>query len=338
MGWRPRMIVPATAMITFSEDLRSVVSVKEKWDISLLEMIVRQFMPRFWDMLHVFCTPSPEYPPIKSLSRVGKVSFVELPETVVMETRWSGSAKYPGPPLLAVPGFSLFGFLKTSNPNKDPYYTSLPVEVQSGTYTDASGEEMKRSSWFYHVPTALQHEVMDRARAETVFPLLDLDGPEEEDDEEYVKDYQTQTTDENLNVMNCVKGGAARGENVQFDADMMRDFEAKEKKEYRYLLQPKRVVAQVEVTGEATPEKISEALKLIRAAVASDGRKVFGKEVRMRNKSFDGSSSDPTQPLLGLQLWSCKACFNMKGEPAMAVYEMQYGYRLTTVQVELEML
>ena len=43
-------------------------------------------------------------------------------------------------------------------------------------------------------------------------------------------------------------------------------------------------------------------------------------------------------PLLGLQLWSCKACFNMKGEPAMAVYEMQYGYRLTTVQVELEML
>jgi hypothetical protein len=94
----------------------------------------------------------------------------------------------------------------------------------------------------------------------------------------------------------------------------------------------------VDVTGEATPEKISEALKQIRAAVAADGGKVLGKEVRLRNRSFDEPSTDPAQPLLGLQLWSCKACFNMKGEPAMAVYEMQYGYRKTTVQVELETL
>jgi hypothetical protein len=40
---------------------------------------------------------------------------------------------------------------------------------------------------------------------------------------------------------------------------------------------------------------------------------------------------------LGLQLWNSKACFNMKAEPVMAIYEMQYGYRLTRVHVELEM-
>ena len=40
-------------------------------------------------------------------------------------------------------------------------------------------------------------------------------------------------------------------------------------------------------------------------------------------------------PKLGFQLWSCKGGFNSKAEPAMAVYELQYKYRRTTLFVEL---
>ena len=35
---------------------------------------------------------------------------------------------------------------------------------------------------------------------------------------------------------------------------------------------------------------------------------------------------------MSFKLWHSKACFNMKAEPVMAIYEMQYGYRLKRVQ------
>lgn len=343
MAWRPRIVIPAKAIVTMSSDQKSIISVKETWEISILDIFMKQLLPRFWDVWHVFCSPSPEYPPIKHIQQVGKVSFVELPQTVCMEVRWSGSSKYPGPPLLAAPSFSLFGALRTSKPRRDPYHTILPIEVQSGKFCDKdSGEDMKRSSWIYHVPTSLQEKIMDSAIAETVFPLSDDNVTDDDEGEnpEAKLDYQTQLSNDNINVMKCVTGGALRGQNIEFDGEMMRDFESKERKEYMYKIQPRRIIAQVDIQGEADPERISEALKLIRAAVASDGKKIFKKDVRLRSKDYDseGSQDGAAAPLLGLQLWHAKACFNMDAKPVMAIYEMQYGYRLTKVHVELEMI
>ena len=342
MAWKPRIIIPARAIVTMSSDLSSVIAVKENWEVSMLTVFMKQLLPRFWDVWHVFCSPTPEYPPINDLQKVGKVSFVELPQTVCMEVRWTGSAKYPGPPLLAAPSFSLFGALRTSKPRRDPFHTVLPIEVQSGKFKDVqTGEDMKRSSWIYHVPTSLQEQIMDKARAETIFSLSDDEETDDDEGEnpEAKLDYQTQLSNDNINVMKCVTGGALRGQNIEFDGAMMRDFESKEKKEYLYKIQPKRIIAQVDIQGEADPDRITEALQLIRAAVKSDGKRIFNREVRMRSRDYDGVNSptdDTAAPLLGLQLWHSKACFNMKAEPVMAIYEMQYGYRLTRVHVELE--
>ena len=344
MAWKPRIIIPARAIVTMNNDLSSVIAVKENWEISMLTVFMKQLLPRFWDVWHVFCSPTPEYPPINELKKVGKVSFVELPQTVCMEVRWTGSAKYPGPPLLAAPSFSLFGALRTSKPRRDPFHTILPIEVQSGKFKDVkTGEDMKRSSWIYHVPTSLQEQIMDKARAETIFVLKDEDETDDDEGEnpEAKLDYQTQLSNDNINVMKCVTAGALRGQNIEFDGAMMRDFESKEKKEYLYKIVPKRVIAQVDILGEADPDRITEALQLIRAAVKSDGNRIFNRAVRMRSRDYDGvesSTADNTAPLLGLQLWHSKACFNMNAEPVMAIYEMQYGYRLTRVHVELEML
>ena len=344
MAWRPRIIIPAKATVTMSNDFSSVLAVQEKWEVSMLNVFMKQLLPRFWDVWHVFCSPSPEYPPINDIQKVGKVTFVELPQTVCMEVRWTGSSKYPGPPLLAAPSFSLFGALRTSKPKRDPFHTILPIEVQSGKFRDsATGEDMKRSSWIYHVPTSLQEQVMEMAKAETVFSLADEDNTDDDEGEnpEAKLDYQTQLSNDNINVMKCVTAGALRGQGIEFDGAMMRDFESKEKKEYLYKIQPKRIIAQVDIQGDADSERITEALKLIRTAVETEGKKIFKRDVRMRSRDFDGTSSSGSEsdaPLLGLQLWHSKACFNMKAEPVMAIYEMQYGYRLTRVHVELEMM
>eukprot|EP00596_Hydrurales_sp_CCMP1899_P003913 CAMPEP_0119038996 /NCGR_PEP_ID=MMETSP1177-20130426/8232_1 /TAXON_ID=2985 /ORGANISM="Ochromonas sp, Strain CCMP1899" /LENGTH=447 /DNA_ID=CAMNT_0007002287 /DNA_START=264 /DNA_END=1607 /DNA_ORIENTATION=- len=341
MAWKPRIIIPSKAIITVSNDFKSIISVKEKWEISMLEVFMKQLLPRFWDVWHVFCSPSPEYPPIKDIARVGKVTFVELPQTVSMEVRWSGASKYPGPPLLAAPGFSLFGALRTSKPRRDPFHTVMPIEVQSGKFRHSSGEDMKRSSWIYHVPTSLQEQIMDKARAETVFKIKDDDIEDDDEGEnpEEKQDYQTQLSNENINVMKCITGGALRAKDIEFDLDMMKDFESWESKEYLYKIQPKRMIAQVDIQGEADPARISAALQQIREAVASDGSRIFQKDVKLKSNIFDSnkSAAENSAPLLGLQLWNSKACFNMKAEPVMAIYEMQYGYRLTRVHVELEM-
>jgi hypothetical protein len=200
---------------------------------------------------------------------------------------------------------------------------------------------MKRSSWIYHVPTSLQEQIMDKARAETVFTIKDDDIEDDDEGEnpEAKQDYQTQLSNDNINVMKCVTGGALRGKDIEFDQDMMKDFESWETKEYLYKIQPKRIIAQVDIQGEADPSRISAALQLIREAVASDGKKIFQKDVKLKSNIFDSnkSAAENSVPLLGLQLWNSKACFNMKAEPVMAIYEMQYGYRLTRVHVEIEM-
>jgi len=68
-----------------------------------------------------------------------------------------------------------------------------------------------------------------------------------------------------------------------------------------------------------------------------EGAKVLGKEVVMKCLEVNSIDGIPDKsPKIGFQLWSCKGGFNMKGEPVMAVYEMQYGYRLTKMYVELE--
>jgi hypothetical protein len=333
MPWRPRIIIPGSVVVQLSSDTKSVVSVKDTWEISVIDILTQQLPFRFWDLWNSFSTPAPEYPPIKILTKVDKVSFVEMPQTVALEVRWSGSAKYPGPPLLAIPGFALFGYLRTSRPNRDPYYTVLPVEVESGRfYSEGLREEMKRTSWLMHVPSHLHDKVMARALEQTVFLVKEEEEVEGEDDLVEKTDYQV--GQENVNVMKSATGGTQRG-NIAFDPEKMRDFESKETKEFLYRVLPRRLIAQVDIKGEATPEKISAALQIIKDTVVKDGSRVLGRAVKMKLRDDESMPGLEGAPALGLQMWACKACFNERAEPAMAAYELQYDKRLTKVFVEL---
>ena len=105
-------------------------------------------------------------------------------------------------------------------------------------------------------------------------------------------------------------------------------------------------------TGELDSQKISKALNEIRNSPIFSTPMKESSTLRYRVKagnsgssssSSDGGSSDNSSPtknindvVFGLLLLGTKACFNMKAEPAMAIYEMQYDQRVTTVFVEVE--
>lgn len=337
LPWRPRILVPGEAIVTFNS-MKKVVSVREEWKVSLFNILLQQTAPRFWDVWHIFQTPSPEYRSTRNVGSSGKVNFLELGETVGLEVSWQGAAKYSGPPLQVIPGFALFGSLKTSRPNREPFYTVMPVEVRSGKFTDKqNGEDMKRSTWTFHVPTAFQRLVLDKAKSEAVFEI-----PQDSDDllakDDLVDEIDYQVGLQNLNVMKSVKDGVQRG-NVELDEEKIDEFLRYEKREYKYKMLPTRYIATVDVAGQATPAKISEALSSIKRAVISDGKRILKKTVvNMKSSDFNSSiiENNSERPLLGLLLQNTKGCFNRRAEPAMTVYEIQFNLKKTTVFVELE--
>lgn len=56
----------------------------------------------------------------------------------------------------------------------------------------------------------------------------------------------------------------------------------------------------------------------------------------MHPEEFDTSKIMNYEPLFTLQTSITKCAFNSRGEPAMAVYEMQYGFRETAVMIDVE--
>jgi hypothetical protein len=373
LPWRPRVIIPCKAIINFDEDSEKIISVEETWEISLLEIFFRLF-PRFWDSWHVYSTPTPEYPPIKKICAINGVSFEELPQTVCVEVTWHGPAKFAGPPLLVAPSFSLFGSLRTSKPNREKYLTVLPVEVKSAKYKDLlTYEDMKTSSWIFHVPTSLQEKVIDKAKLETVYSLktssyeTELDISNTRDDLMDEVDYQVGI--EALQILkNPVDTDVIRGDDLELNKKLLLEFQSKEKKEYKYSILPKRLIAKIDlVADEFEIDKISNAIKKIKNVMNDEStlKKLKVNTLKLKSYSitntneFDNNEQKPKlsihnderkekeiennnnnkkqiiTPELSLFLWSTKGCFNSIGEPAMAIYENQYNFRKISVFLEL---
>ena len=356
LPWRPRIIVPGKAIITTNTDATRVLGVSEEWETTIPKILLKQAFPRLWDIWHIFSTPGPEYPPILKLGNEGKVVFSLLPPSIALEATWTGPAKFPGPPLLTMPGFALFGELRTSRPNRDKFYCTMPVESCSDTFVDeTNGIKMKKNTFMMHVPSALHNVVAKRVETGEAFTLLTNEqqqrrngaAAEEQDDEAYTSDVQVGISDEklsnleNISLMKSVTGGNARGQ-YDVNQEIVEEFVASEHLAYRYRSLPRRVMAQVAVKGEVTSEKVKRAVEEIKKAV-----QVGGGSIDIPGLEREGSSSgtryslrtkgggDSASPLVGFQMYSTKACFNMQGEPAMAIYEIQFDKRETNVQVEL---
>ena len=356
LPWRPRIIVPGKVTLTANGDATHVTSVEEDWEVTISQIITKQAFPRLWDIWHIFSTPCPEYPPYKELGREGKVTFVELPSSIAVEATWTGPAKFPGPPLLAMPGFSLFGALRTSRPNRDPFQCTLPVESASDTFVNDDSEAMKRNTFTMHVPSQLHAQVAAYAKSGVRFPLQTPEqqrrsseaqagslgeDKEEEDDLAYTSDAQVGISDEklsnmeNISIMKSVTGGKQRA-NYSTNKEAVEEFLLTEKIDYAYKIIPRRTMAQVRVKGEVTPEKVKVAVEEIKAAMKGKGSAIVkGHTLCMRKK---GGNSGSGGPLVGFQMYNTKACFNKQGQPAMAIYEIQFDRRETNVQVELEVV
>lgn len=351
LPWRPRIIIPLEVDLSInSNDLSngqlSISHIEEKWEISPLEIFTKQMMPRWWDVWHVFVSPTPEYPPIcrSVAATVDNVAFAELPETLVAEITWEGSSKFPGPPILSVPSFSLFGSLRTTRKNREGFSTVLPVEVQSSRFTSlASGEDRKRTVWVYHVPSHLQNVVLKDECFPSGFgvewatpsiPIAREDDSDMSVDQEQQDEVEYQVGFDNLSLLKSVSAGQERG-NLTISDELLNEFESKQKKSYRYRVLPKRLIAEVELKGEVESAQIAEALGKIRTVLKNS--LVRGQRHRVAAGRFSSSDAgSSTKGIFGLQSWGTKVCFNKDAQPSMAIYEMQYTRQITKIFVEIE--
>ena len=351
--WRPRIIIPGIVIIECNSDYTSIIDVKEEWKVSISDIILKQLPPRFWDVWHLYSSPPSEYvPEEKIIGRENGVTFIQLPQQIVCDISWSNKAEYPGPPITTIPSFSLFGKFRTSLPNRDPTFATQPIEVSSAKYIAKDGEAWKQTTWSFTVPSCVHPEIIQVASNEEIFPCQ-MDAVEEEENEDVndVADYETGV--DSVGVMKSVTGGAARGQ-FQYDKNEISNFKKNEIREYRYRIQPPRVVAMTEFKGEATPTKISDSLKSIRTTIGSAG---INSSSRVRRSYPWGSLSTKLSPspstdidididtesndkisceAIGLRLTNVKSCFNAKGEPSMAVYVMQYNDEKTQVFLEVD--
>ena len=331
LPWRPRVIIPIQSLFKFSSisDQRNIISITEKWDINLLDIFLKQLLPRWWDIWHIFSNPTPEYPPIKKIGSYRNIQLFEYPQSLYIETRWRGPSRYIGPPLLITPGFSLFGFLKSSRPNREKYYTVLPVEVQSYRYNCMkTGEEMKQSSWLYHVPTVLQKKILNQddynklrvipgssllptttktninASSQNILSassssgsssnlsslLIDEAKADEGDEEDIIKAADYQVGFDNLNLMKSVTGGIMRG-NYTLNITRAIDFETKQEIDFRYRIINKRIVAAIDLKGDVDAKKIANALNEIKLMLSNNGDNIISnKKVSMKTSSSSSSS------------------------------------------------
>jgi hypothetical protein len=352
LPWRPRIIIPLEVSLSIGgSNALSISHIEEKWDLSAPKIFLEQMLPRWWDVWHVFVSPSPEYPPINVnvAPTSDRVAFTELPETLVAEVMWEGAAKYPGPPVLSAPSFSLFGSLRTTKRNRETFSTVLPIEVQSSRFKDpATGEDMKRTVWVYHVPTHLQSVVLNSeaylqcsansAISESCSPAVPIlsEGRDYKGDNEEQDELEYQVGFDNLSLLKSVSAGITRG-NLTVDDQVMEEYERLQTKSYRYRMLPKRLVAEVALKGEVDGSRIKTALELIKTVLAGKSGEVRGQQHRQtRVGRFSSEAAQTSSSMFGLQLWNTKVCFNKEAQPAMAIYEMQYDRRITKVFVEIE--
>ena len=361
MPWRPRIIIPGTVIVETSDEMNNKVLIKkvvEKWDYKVFDIVKQQFFPRFWDIFHLFNTPSPEYPPYKVLGQIGPVEFIEISPTLTLEIRWRGLANQPGPPLQVIPDFALFGDLKTSKIDREEFYTVLPPEVQSGKYTcPITGNSMKQSSWFFHVPTNLREQIIKKEKLKNLqnghgnninnekYTVIDLNSIIESDEEtpnqseiDYAVGY------ENIAVMPSLTKGTLRG-NYELNMTMIADMRANEKVDYIYKYTPKRIIARTSVNGNAESTKITKAFQILKSTAENTEniknicKKSSSSQIKYVNpltKSLPSINNPNANNWIGLQLYNTKVCFSPRGQPGMAIYEIQFQARLTKVFIELE--
>lgn len=321
--WNSRIICPGTMIISLN-DKGTIESVKDDWKFSIFELFQKQYIPRFWDIWHIFSSPCPEYPPMKQIKQLGNVEILEIQSSLVCDVSWSGLYKYPGPPLSVIPSFSLFGNLKTSKPNRDEFYAVLPVDIYTSKYFDSmKNESMKKTTWSFVVPSTLNDFVLENKVLNQInnFSSSEVDDDEliENEDPSIKPDYVIGL--ENANIMKSIRNGYQRGVDIEFDEQLIDEFRNFESCTVQYRFRPSKLVASIDIQGELDSSKISENLKKLKVTLNSQNEYSIKKAV-----------SDS----INLQLNNIKLCFNKNAEPAMAIYEMQYSYSKTRLLIEVE--
>jgi hypothetical protein len=168
--WEPSVLLTGASTLTVQEN-RIVGQVDVLDEQDLVGSLVRQILPRFWDMYHVGMTPSAEVSPAweRKLGLVQNFLLYQVPSRwmwaptlVDRGEREDGNASF-------LPNHAFTTAIRTMGPKKDEYIPTLPTQVE----VQASQEGANLVTW--KVPLAVNFQ------AQSEWPLM---NERDEDDED----------------------------------------------------------------------------------------------------------------------------------------------------------
>jgi len=153
--WEPRVVITGTSLVTVADN-KIVKQVDTLHQPDLLNTIVSQVSPRFWDTYHIGMTPSAEISPRieKSTGLLPKSYdlYEIMPRLVYKPTRLDTTNDREDAFALIIPNHAFCTLIKTMGPKRQRYVPASPVEVQ---ISRSSGGDTK-ITWRVPISVELQ--------------------------------------------------------------------------------------------------------------------------------------------------------------------------------------
>jgi hypothetical protein len=169
--WESRVLLTGSSVLTVNENNEITKQVDTLDEPNLLTNLVRQWLPRFWDVYHIGMTPSCEQSPKLVERRVaGGYTIYTVPARWYAECTLQDLSDRTDNVASTIPNHAFGCVIKTMGPQKQDYTPCVPVQVQIQAMT-------KTLTW--HIPIAVETLAKN---SELVVP-----GPDEEIDTETVQ-------------------------------------------------------------------------------------------------------------------------------------------------------
>lgn len=159
--WEPRVLLTGTSLVTIDRDSNTIIQQVDRLDQpDLLNSIIPQVIPRFWDTYHIGMTPSAELMPRVKLN-TGLLPksyqvYEIMPRLVYMPTRLDTTNNREDAFAQVIPNHAFCTLVKTMGPTRQRYVPASPVQVQLSRTTKGK----TKITWRIPISVELQTNAM----------------------------------------------------------------------------------------------------------------------------------------------------------------------------------
>mmetsp|Transcript_23657 Transcript_23657/g.30677 ORF Transcript_23657/g.30677 Transcript_23657/m.30677 type:complete len:428 (+) Transcript_23657:57-1340(+) len=163
LPWRPRIQVLGKSTITADGD-NKIVSIKDQWEVSPFQAVLKQAVPRFWDIYHFKAAPPAETPAYKVVYQGNGYEVREYaPRAVIIGKAIDYSNSREARKARFIPDFMFTNEISMVGKVPEQYTCTAPIEVffkgkilQEG---ESAGKKVNLITWSVGVPTKFGHSL-----------------------------------------------------------------------------------------------------------------------------------------------------------------------------------